>query len=289
MFDIVAHLALAAIFMVGVRWVQLRPSYDVLSVGAVGYIVSCGLSFLVWVLFTQTSPKELIGDLRASGPALLTGAVLGLGYFVAFFLLLRTLDLRGAAISTALSRLAVLVPIALAVVIWGERPSPMQWIGVAVSMAAVIMMNTPQRSAAAVGKDTWIVPIAFFLVSGGAFSAQETFSQLGQPAQQPLFLACGFAVAAAGSLAILFVRRITLSALELTIAAILGTANAAQVLFLLRALDRLPSFLVFAVTGAGGVIGTVLIAAVLLRERPTGLRALGIGVAAVALVLLQMR
>ncbi len=44
----------------------------------------------------------------------------------------------------------------------------------------------------------------------------------------------------------------------------------------------------FAVTGAGGVIGTALMAYVILRERPRGLRGLGVGVAAAALVPLQV-
>ena len=220
---------------------------------------------------------------------MLTGAALGLSYFVAFFLLLRTLELRGATITTALSRLAVLVPIALAVALWGERPGAVQWLGIAVSVGAVFLMNAPQRSPVSPGREVgWAIPLVFFLVAGGAFASQETFNHVAQPADKPLFLAAGFAVAAAGSLVLLVVRRIRPTARELSAGLILGVANAVQVFVLLRALDRLPGFLVFAVTGAGGVIGTALMAAVVLRERPRGLRGLGIGVAAAALVLLQV-
>ena len=93
---------------------------------------------------------------------------------------------------------------------------------------------------------------------------------------------------AAGSLVLLAVRRVRPTGRELSAGVILGVANAVQVFVLLRALDRLPGFLVFAVTGAGGVIGTALMAALVLRERPRGLRGLGVGVAAAALVLLQV-
>ena len=93
---------------------------------------------------------------------------------------------------------------------------------------------------------------------------------------------------AAGSLVLLIARRIRPTARDLAAGAILGVANAVQVFVLLRALDRLPGFLVFAVTGAGGVIGTALMSYVILRERPRGLRGLGVGVAAAALVLLQV-
>ena len=90
---------------------------------------------------------------------------------------------------------------------------------------------------------------------------------------------------------LLLARRIRPTARELSAGVILGVANAVQVFVLLRALDRLPGFLVFAAsaTGAGGVIGTAVMAAVVLRERPRGLRGLGVGVAAAALVLMQVR
>ena len=213
-----------------------------------------------------------------------------MSYFVAFFLLLRTLELRGATITTALSRLAVLVPIALAVALWGERPGAVQWLGIAVSVGAVFLMNAPQRSPVSPGREVgWAIPLVFFLVAGGAFASQETFNHVAQPADKPLFLVSGFAVAGIGSLVLLLARRIRPTARELSAGVILGVANAVQVFVLLRALDRLPGFLVFAATGAGGVIGTAVMAAVVLRERPRGLRGLGVGVAAAALVLMQVR
>ena len=116
----------------------------------------------------------------------------------------------------------------------------------------------------------------FFLVAGGAFASQETFNHVAQPADKPLFLAAGFAVAAASARwscwSCAASGRPPASSRP---ALILGVANAVQVFVLLRALDRLPGFLVFAVTGAGGVIGTAVMAAVVLRERPRGLRGLG--------------
>lgn len=288
MIDLVAQIFFSALFAVGVRWVQVRRRYDVLSVGAVNYLVAfaCGV---VTLLVASGAAEGSMSSLRAGSPALLTGAALGLSYFVAFFLLLRTLDLRGATITTALSRLAVLVPIALAVALWGERPGAVQWLGIAVSVGAVFLMNAPQRSSASAGREVgWAIPLVFFVVAGSAFASQETFNHVAQPADKPLFLAAGFAVTAAGSLVLLIARRRVPTARDLAAGVILGVANAVQVFVLLRALDRLPGFLVFAVTGAGGVIGTALMAAVVLRERPRGLRGLGIGVAAAALVLLQV-
>lgn len=291
MIDVAVHLVLAAFFTVGIRWVQIRPRFDVLSVGAINYLVACVLGLAMLLVNYRSSPLAMPSDLYTAAPTLLTGAGMGVGYFLCFFLLLRTLDVRGAAIATALSRLAVLVPIAIAVVIWGERPGPIQWIGIVVSIVAMVLMNLPQRVAvgSSEGTSTWIIPLLLFLVAGGSFTAQEAFSHVSQSAQQPLFIMCGFAVTAVGSLIMLIARRHMPSFPELAVAVVLGIANALQVLFLLRAIDRLSSFLVFALAGAGGVVGTTIIAAVVLRERPSGRHLLGIAVATVALVLLQVR
>ena len=102
MIDLVAQIFLSALFAVGVRWVQLHRRYEVLSVGAVNYLVAfvCGIV----TLFAASRAAEgwAPGGLRAAAPALLTGGALGVSYFVAFFLLLRTLELRGRRITTAL-------------------------------------------------------------------------------------------------------------------------------------------------------------------------------------------
>lgn len=291
MIDVIVHLFLAAFFTVGIRWVQIRKQYNIFSVGAVNYLAAYILGLAMLLLYWRSSSIAVPSDFRSAIPTFLTGAGLGIGYLVAFFLLLRTLQLRGVAIANALTRLAVLIPITLAIVIWGERPGAIQWMGIAVSLAAVFLMNAPKRAGvrSSSGIGTWMIPILLFLVAGGSFTAQEIFNHLDKPEQQALFVVCSFGVTAIGAMVILIVRNHMPSIPELIVAVLLGTANALQVLFLLRALDRLSSFLVFAVSGAGGVICTVVIARVVLGERPSGVQALGIAAATVALVLLQVR
>jgi len=281
MVDIVIHIALAALFTLGIRWAQLHPSYDVMVVGAINYITA-GLLSGVLLLLTGAWAYQ------TSWPAILTGGALGANYFIAFFLLLSTLNLRGAAIASALSRLAVIIPIALAVVVWQERPSAVQWIGIGVSVIAVFLMNAPQKGSeeSRTTRGT-IVMILFFLFAGGAFSSQEVFDHTAAPRYAPVFLTSGFVLASLASLLLLLARRVRPASRELAAGYVIGVANGLQVLFLLRALEQLPAFLVFAISSAGGLVATALAARVTLGERPALLRSIGIGTAAVALVLLQ--
>jgi drug/metabolite transporter (DMT)-like permease len=279
--DILLHIALAALFTIGIRWAQLHAKYDVMVVGAINYLAA-GILSVVALLLSGAATYA------ASWPAVLTGGALGANYFIAFFLLLGTLKLRGAAIASALSRLAIVVPIALAVVVWQERPSATQWLGIGVSLIAVFLMNAPQKSSnESQSARGVVVMVLFFLFAGGAFSSQEVFNRLVDPGYAPVFLTAGFAVASLGSLGLLLLRRVRPSPREIAAGCVIGAANSLQVLFLLRALEQMPAFLAFALSAAGGLLATALAAGVVLGERPAPLRSVGIGTAAVALVLLQ--
>ena len=281
MIDVAIHVVLAALFTVGIRWAQTRADYDVMVVGATNYIAA-GVLGAVMVLASGAWRLEW------SWPAVSTGGALGTIYFLAFFLLLGTLRLRGATLAGALSRLAVSVPIVLAVVAWNERPSTAQWLGIGISAVAVLLMNAPQRESNETRSWRGSVVLAlFFLLAGASFTSQEIFAHVAQPNYVPVFIAAGFLIAAVASVGLLIQRRARPRPREVIAGVLIGACNGLQVVFLLRALERLPAFLTFAVSSAGGLLVTAAVAAGLLGERLALRRAAGVALATAALVLLQ--
>ena len=69
---------------------------------------------------------------------------------------------------------------------------------------------------------------------------------------------------------------------------VLGSANLLQSDFILQALKELPAFVVFPLASAGGLVVTTLAATFFLGEKLTRKAYIGIGLAAIALVLLRM-
>ena len=283
MLDITLHVLLASLFTVGIRWTQTRVDYDVMAVGATNYIAAGVLGVVVLAISGAWR-------LEWSWPAVVTGGALGSSYFIAFFLLLGTLRMRGAAIAGALSRLAVTIPIGLAVLAWNERPSVAQWVGIGVSAAAVLLMNAPQRESNETRswRGTLILSL-FFLFVGASFASQEVFAHTATPDHLPVFLAAGFLMASLGSVGLLIQRRVIPSWRELGAGVLIGACNALQVVFLLRTLERLPAFLTFAISSAGGLLVTAAMAVGMLGERLAPRRTGGVALAAAALVLLQAR
>ena len=102
------------------------------------------------------------------------------------------------------------------------------------------------------------------------------------------FLLAAFLAAAIPSVVLLFWRRKRISLQEWLVGFVLGSANLLQSEFILRALKELPGFVVFPLTSAGGLVLTTIVATILLGEKLSHKAYVGIALAAIALVLLQV-
>ena len=100
------------------------------------YFVNYGTCALL--AFLSMSPKSLWnGDPLPLG----LGAFSGLLYLAALVAYGASIRKSGAVLSSVFSRLGVLVPILLSVCLFGERPSPVQTVGLVLAAAAVVVMN----------------------------------------------------------------------------------------------------------------------------------------------------
>lgn len=279
MIYIALNILLSSLFLLLLRWLQHRP-VDILSVGAVNYIVGALGALLMYLL---------AGSRDSSLLSCVFGAVNGASYFIAFFFLLSTMRWKGAAQAAVLSRLSILLPILGGIWIWHERPSDLQSVGIALACLSLTLVGRGRLSFS-VSDLPWYAPIhmaAFFLIAGSSRLAQKAFSHLGGSHEEPAFLLAAFGVAAVASVAMLLGRRKAPRPAELIFGAIVGLANVSQTFFVLKALEAYAGYIVFPVTSAGGLVLTALVAAYLLEERLTLRSYVGIAVAVLALALLR--
>ncbi len=98
-----------------------------------------------------------------------------------------------------------------------------------------------------------------------------------------------FAMTSIPSLWMLWNRRGRLKATEVVIGVGLGLSNLLQSLFILKALQFTPGFIVFPVASAGGLILTTLVATRMMHEQLHQRTYLGIVLTTLALALLHWR
>ena len=88
-------------------------------------------------------------------------------------------------------------------------------------------------------------------------------------------------------MAVLIARRRRITLAEFGFGFAMGTSNILQTHFILKSLHFLAGFVVFPVSSAGGLLLTAIVATSLLGERLNRKTCWGVGVAVVALVLLN--
>ena len=271
------NILFSSFFILCIKWAKSRGE-EVINIGALNYIWAAVMGIVMCM--RSSEPVDLT--------ATLLGTVNGGCYFAAFFFLIAAIAWKGATNLAAVSRLSILMPVALGIAWLGERPDTWQLIGIVLACMSLLLISGRKASInhAERPRQNLTVILMFFLIVGMARMTQEMFKYSCQPGLQPLYLASSFSVAGIASLVVLGVRRKPLSVSEVLIGITLGTANLLQVYFVLKSLELFDGFIVFPMTSAGGLAFTTLIAVMFLGERPNQLSYMGIVVAVAALALL---
>jgi drug/metabolite transporter (DMT)-like permease len=279
MFYLALNIVFASVFTLLIKWVGNRKREDIVTVGAINYVVAA----LLVVPGFLTNELELI-----SVHAVATGGAMGACYFVTYFFVVHAIARIGASAATVIGGLSVLLPIVCGAVIWDETPNAYQCVGIALSIIALSLIG--RHGGAQTAGRAWTTPvilILFFLLAGFARLAQEAFKHGSDADQRPTFLFAAFVITAVPSLAILISRKFQFSLRECVFGCAMGSANYLQLHFTMKALQDLPGFVVFPIASAGCLILTAIVATQLLDERLSRKTHVGIVLASIALVLLN--
>ena len=219
------------------------------------------------------------------------GGITGLIYLASLSANGYSIHKNGAILSSVFTRLGVLVPIVVSVALFGERPTALQGLGVALAVAAAVVMNgLPGRSHdPAAGTRIYLVPLVLTLLLNGAADAMsKVFTQLGRRQDDGLFMFYIFLFAGLATLVLLVKERRPLTARDLLFGVLAGVPNFLSSRLLLAALTRLPAFLVYP-SYSVGVILVISVASFLFFHERLNNRQLGAAAMILAaLVLLNL-
>lgn len=287
---LILNILFSSCFILCVKGVQKTRSLQIVTVGCINYIAAalCAVPG-----FLDSEPSERMGH------AIWTGGLMGTGYFVAFFFLIHAVNWVGASNSAAVSRVSLVIPICAGVWLWGESPDWFEISGIGLAFVSLSLIGRlpPQsihRKSLEEKRDVarWLVMLVlgiFFLICGLTRLMQQSCQQLcNGVADYPTFLLAAFCCAAIPSIVVLVYRRQPIQWQELIVGILLGATNILQSHYILRSLDVFDGFLVFTVTSTGGLVFTTAIAVFYFKEKLNWQSGLGIGLASLAIVLLQL-
>ncbi|GAB4156466.1 MAG: hypothetical protein Kow00107_06030 [Planctomycetota bacterium] len=219
----------------------------------------------------------------------MTGVFAGVCWVIALVSIMYSVRVIGVAVSSAVVRIAIVLPMGVSMLFWGEFPSLLQWVGIGLAIAAVAVMAWGSAvNGRVLDVKRALMVLGVFAASGFAQLSSKLFAQFCAEELKPswmivLFasaiLVCGGWMAASG---------IRPKALDVVYGLGVGIPNSLSAFFLVSALAILPSVVVFPTTSAGGMVALALIGAVFFGERPSRTAAAGIVVAVIAVVLVNI-
>jgi len=294
LFYLVLFVIFSSIFTLCIKWIHVRGKEDVITAGAINYIVAA-LIIAPWFV--------LDGQQTGNRAAIIAGGSMGLMYFINFFFVIWCIRVVGASSTTVVGVLSMLIPIIYAAIVWSSQPHWVQAIGIALAFVSLILIGLkPDRQADTNQDDTtskskersisWKAPLilgGFFLLCGLSRIAQESFKYESVASQKPTFLLAAFVASGIPSIILLLWRRRKVLPMEAVIGIAMGVANGSQTWFTLKSLDAMAGYIFFPVSSAGGIIFTMFVAVLWLEEKISRRALIGIGIAVVALVMMNLK
>lgn len=218
---------------------------------------------------------------------ILIGGVTGVFYVVAFWFLVIAVKQGGVAVTMAIVRLGVLMPILCSIFIWHESPSMIQTLGI-----LMVCLSLPFLSIGVAGNNTtlgstaWLIG-ALFVATGFCHLSPKLFREVAPQGHETVYLASLFGVA--GLLSFLFIKQqgIVLHRRDYGHGILQGGCNLLATFSLAMTLKYLPGTLVFPFTSAAGVAMTTAAATIVWKEKLGIYAYVGIALSILALVLIN--
>ena len=303
----VLYLLLKVASSVGMGLVLKRAdarSLDRLPMIRVNYAVAAVLGFIATVA---------LGQNHISTPTMLLAAITGVLFVAGMLVWTRAIQEAGLALSVVAMRTAIVIPLLASVLIWHERPSPLELTGSIVALLALSLVlsevarpklanrkSSPENPpplhppSSSIRSSFFTIPSSLlwlsllFLADGLVMVPALIFRKQLPQAESLPFQTVIFVTAFFITTLLYYLRRPRLTNETLKWGALLGTANLGNYLFLVLALSVLPGLAVYPAIAAGEV-GLMAVAGVVLWKEKVGLRSwLGIALAILALVLIQL-
>lgn len=199
----------------------------------------------------------------------LFGAGLGLFFVLSFFAYAKAINYAGTGLATTSSRLSVIIPIILSIIIYKELPSKLHLVGFVFTLITLILfyfaMKQNHREGEGIFK--YLFLLAVFAGIGINDFAMKVFNSWRHPAETPFFVFVIFSSALFYSSFYIIIKKIKISMHTALWGVALGVPNVLSTIFLLSALTMLPAILVYPLMNVGIILLTTILAFIFWKEK----------------------
>ena len=250
-------------------------------------------NYLTCVLLSLVMMRREQAPFPGSPSTLGMGTLAGVLFVGGLVAMQSSIQRYGAALSSAFSKLGLLVTLLVSFVWFRERPSAFQLFGVLLVLFALVLINLEPAGEKEEGNKKKSFPYGLLLtllMVGLADVMAKVFAELGEQKENATYFVLLFSTAAlfAYLLSLLEKKKTgkKILALELLSGVFVGIPNYFSSYLLLRSLQTLPAFVASPLFSTGTILLVLVICAVFLGERLGRFQLFGIGLILAALVFL---
>ena len=251
------------------------------------------VNYLICVVMSRISMGDMDLFTSAEGIHVAVGLGLfsGIMYLVSFVFMQWNMRKNGVVLTSTFTKLGVLVPTIMAIVVFREQPKLMQTLGIILAIAAIIIIHFDKENdgaAKAVGGSFKIWLLLQLLVSGFTDSLANIYDKAGSAALKDHYLFYTFLAALALAVIMTFKKKVKVSKWDLIFGFIIGIPNYFSASFLLLALQSVPAIITYPVYSVGTIVAITAGSVVLFKEQISSRKRVALLIVMLALVLLNI-
>lgn len=277
------------------RYAITTANYFMATVISIIMIVSSGLIKNLRVDSVQSLYYKLGIAIKTGGKlgwsgsitwGMLTGVIAGIIFFLAFIYYQKSVNKDGVGLAGTFMKLGILVPMILAIILWKELPTKIQWAGIIIAIISIILVNI--RFNKKFWKDFHSTLILLFLFGGLAEFSNKIYQKYGQQEVKTVFLFFIFFTAFIISLIYLKIKKEPATKSDFLLGFLVGVPNLFSSFFLILALEQLKASVVFPIYSAGCILIIILGGWILFKEKITLKNLIAVLMIIIALILVNL-
>lgn len=258
------------------------------------FMASYALCAALAVGFMDKSAPQLLLGTHDQHLTVILGIITGAFFLGGFLFLKYNMKYNGIVLSSTFIKLGVLIPTIMAIVVFGEVLSVLQIVGIAIAIAAIIIINFEKEPEGAdcLGESKTgnkkILLLVLLLLGGLGDSMSNIFEKLGPDSGKDGFLLLTFFTAFVITIAIVILGKKKLCKADILFGLLVGVPNYFSARFLLASLGSLEAVIVYPTYSVGTMVVVTIVGVIAFREKISKQKGLALGLIAVAIALLNM-
>lgn len=215
--------------------------------------------------------------------ALGLGIVNGILLLVSFILMQSSVRKNGVVLTSIFTKLGLLVPVVLSVVVFREMPTWVQVIGFCIAIAAIIVINLQKDT----GRFDWSL-IILLLLAGGTDAMAKIYEALGSADLTDPYLLYSFGAAFVLCVSVVIAKKELPGFREFLFGTLIGIPNFLSSKFLLSALATVPAVVAYPTFSVATLLVITLTGVLAFREKLKAHQWAALAAILVALVMLNI-